>query len=390
MTTDGSEVQRNAEGAEAARGAGGAVPGPVSGARPRAAPAQACTPLTNRGCFTPRILDSESKTEVEFHLDYLRLTLFCDAERAMEVVAAGLIEPAGIEAGWVDQGPGSRWGRIIAGKGPVELLEPLPSTAGRTYVCLEVKGEGCTFFGDKALRGLLTYLTAQGIEKRGKRFDPCWDHVRFDPATMYDAIRAENINSRCFDAKGRDIWENAEGRTCYLRKQSGEKTQMARLYDRRGFNRFEFQFQGAWADLLCREFEEYPVEHWSRRALVLVRGSVDFVDRKSNERVDRCALLPWWAEFVGAVQKERVALLPRKVPRALHPVGRSESVIIRSARKLRAIARAFGWAYLCDRIEHHGATRYGPDDEIFEEELRPYLASGLAGLGDDADDDAPF
>src|SRR5690242_9853000 len=49
-------------------------------------------PLTNRGCFMP-------SGDVRFHLDYLKLSVFSNYERVLEIVESALLERAGLEAG---------------------------------------------------------------------------------------------------------------------------------------------------------------------------------------------------------------------------------------------------------------------------------------------------
>lgn len=368
-------------------------PGGVRGGRgglPASAPEGVDTPLTNRGCFSAETCISESETGIGFHLDYLRITVFSPLESVVDLVSEGLHARAGVDPGWVDRGAGSRWGKIMQAAGPVDVLEPRPTTSGRAYCCVEMKGEGCTFFGDDLLQGFLSYVESIGYPWHGKRVDPCWDGVTFDPATVYDAIARGDLNSRCFDIDGREIWQNDQGRTTYLKKTKGEKDRMLRLYDRRGWNRFEFQMGDRYADLLLRELIPAPVSSWSDRAKLHVRAAVDFVDHTASAQPSRCPLLPWWAAFVGSTSKVKLPGESRKDPRKLTPLGRAQMLLQRCAKSLLPIKRAFGENYLIDQLERFGGgEKYGPDQQRFEQELLPFVASGMCGLDGDFSE-APF
>jgi hypothetical protein len=96
-------------------------------------------------------------------------------------------------------------------------------------------------------------------------------------------------------------------------------TQYARVYDRRGFTRFELKLKQNTAQLAATELLSVVLnapDAFTRRALAWVRRFVDFVDAASNVNVSRRALLPWWATFLTGAEVAYVTLdsaLPRSL-----------------------------------------------------------------------------
>jgi hypothetical protein len=122
---------------------------------------------------------------------------------------------------------------------------------------------------------------------------------------------------------------------------------------------------------------------------------VDFIDRKADPRAERCSLLPWWAEFVGGV--ERVRNLPeqdrpkKRKEEELGLLGKSESRIMRCARSLWPLIEAFGSSYVTDRIDHYAAKKITDEDRDFSKQLAELRYCGFAGLPDNPPgDDIPF
>ena len=349
------------------------------------------TPLTNRGSPSATNLDSDSKTGVSFHLDYLKGTIFTNPERGAELVMSYLLERgATADPAWEDLGPGDVWQNIRKGPGPVYLLEPKPSIAkGSSYVCFEVKGEGCEFYGSNLLQGFIASLNRSGERWHMVRLDPCWDGVGFGPDLLHETVKAGNLNSRTFDSRSRDLWQNALGKTCYVGKG---KERMVRLYDRRGFNRLEFQVRKQWATALAGELAEAEVSRWSSISLGYLRRTVDFVDRSKSAQACRCPLLPWWSSFVGEVEKSGVAIGSHREPPKALPIGIADDYVLRHARKLQAIVKALGEDWLVQRVRHYGEPRLTQADLEFSRALEAFKYSGLAGTPTEAPDaeEVPF
>ncbi len=355
-------------------------------------------PLTKRGCFTPTTISEvnepvDKNDSIVFHLDYLKLTVFAELEQVQQAVESGLFDPAHVEYGpWEDDGPGKRWKQILRNVGPTAILVPKYVSAG--FCQVELKGEACAKFSSEQLQGLMQYLTDSEYRWHSSRVDLAFDHVAFSPHMIRDAIERRDFNSRCLRYEDRDWNENHEGTTAYLGQRRGRKDRKLRVYDKRGYNRCEAEFMGHWARTAVRHLASTSVAEWPAMALSLIRGMVDFVDSSANERIERCALLPWWSDFVGDVDKIRQ--LDDEDRRkhdediARDTVAEADRRITRTARQLLPIAEALGVKFLYDRLNHHGAKRLRPEDEQFIVDLRRAGQVAFANLPSGEIDFTPF
>ncbi len=319
-----------------------------------------------------------------FHLDYLKLTVFADVSEVQILVERALLEKAGFdEPAWEEKGPASRWERIVQGPGPVTLL--VPKAALEMYTMIELKGEACTRFGSDVLLAFIATLDSmKDLRWNGKRVDLTFDHVSFTPKMVDEAIVADNLNSRCLGILDRDWNENSDGQTAYLGRRKSAKLRRLRVYNMRGFNRFEAEFVDEWANSAIRNFARRELVDWPNIALAQIRGMVDFVDHAQDPRSERCPMLPWWKDFVGDVEKIRT--LGEEERRKQHEedeqhvMGQSEGRIMRAARSLWPIRQAFGDEYVLKRLDHYCEGRIRPEDEALAKTLQTHQYCGLAGL----------
>ncbi|QNN25163.1 hypothetical protein HED60_23740 [Planctomycetales bacterium ZRK34] len=351
-------------------------------------------PLTKRGCLTPTNTTCASETQVVFHLDYLKITVFALLHEVFQAIELGLYDPAGVTCDqWVDRGPGKRWASIYDGPGHISVLVPKDDRQG--YCLVELKGEACALFSSERLQGFMRYLTDTGLRWHCTRIDPAFDHVLFTPYLVHDAIERRDFNSRCLKYEDRDWNVNHEGATAYLGKRRQRKDRMLRVYNMRGYNRCEGEFSGPWARTAGRALERTPVDQWPVLGVELIRGMVDFVDSTASERIERCPLLPWWNDFVGDAGKIR-QLDDEDRRKKLEDdrqtaIGKSEQRIKRAALSLWPILEAYGDQYLTTRIRYYAEGRIRQEDEQFREQLEPWKYSGFAGLPKGVpDDDVPF
>jgi hypothetical protein len=262
------------------------------------------------------------------------------------------------------------------------------------YSVIELKGQGCAMFSSEQLHGFMQYLTDSGWRWHGLRLDPAFDRVLFDPYMMRDAIERRDFNSRCLKYEDKDWNENIEGATAYLGRRNDTKDRMLRLYNRRGYNRCEGEFRGNWARTAAKRVAQASVDQWPRIGLELLRGMVDFVDSAVNERIERCPLLPWWADFVGDAGKIRQLddedRRQQREEDGQRAIGKSEERIKRASLSLWPMIQEFGRDYVIDRLLHYAEGRIRPEDEQFRVELEPWKYSGFAGLPEGMPDDVPF
>lgn len=330
-------------------------------------------PLTNRGSLTPHDENNERDNGVLFHLDYLRLTVFVDAAEAKRLVESGLYDNAHFEyRAWENKGQGKRWEAIYTNVGPVAVLVPKYEKAG--YCQIELKGEACNLFLSHQLQGFMRYIQDCGHRWHASRIDLAFDYVAFTPTDVWLAINKRDFNSRCLKFEDRDWRQNDLGDTAYLGTRYQKKERKLRVYDKRGYTRFEAEFSDKWARTAARHFMQADVKDWPTEAMGLVRGMIDFINRSANERVERCPQLDWWSDFVGDVEKIR-QLDEQDQQRyereqMENVIAETERRIERVARQLLPISMAWGADYLHKRLYEHGWLKMKDQDDKFMRELR--------------------
>lgn len=367
--------------------------GPAAGIKPEGFPAAGPLPpdppSTNRGSVV------SLGEGVYFHPDYLKLTVFKGLGEVQAFVEREVLEPCGFGFNWVEKGPAARWSSILYGEGPVILYSPKPSGSIPEYSMIELKGEGCEAVGNERVAGLLGALRRSEWRWRAVRFDGAWDRVPFAPGDVDRANREGQFVSRVFNVGDRGWRENAEGATAYLPdpEKRGSKSRLLRVYDKRGFTRCELEARGDEAESCVAELSELDVSRWSAHCLGYLLRAVDYRDVKSGRQVNRCERLPWWEAFVSdAIKVKKLREKPAPEERRVLPIGRSEAAIMRCARQLEAIIRAFGVEYVRERIGKYAGRSWGAEDEAFVDELKKWKYSGLAGLPTRPDerDELPF
>lgn len=191
-------------------------------------------------------------------------------------------------------------------------------------VCVEVNGGACEILGSVKVAEVWAAL---GL--RLSRLDVAADNCPFTPEQLFREWVAGNVRTRVkvldpekMAAKGYTIrpgledvrvheWhESMTG--CTLDMGSRSSGQYARVYDRRGFTRFELELKGRTAaaagSLVLGRLLTEGVEGFAGSVLGLVRRFVDFVDVSSAEHASRRELLPFWAAFVAGVEKASLSL----------------------------------------------------------------------------------
>ena len=206
--------------------------------------------------------------------------------------------------------------------GPVEVWHhPEQPQMG---VCVEVNGGACDILGSVKVAEVWAAL---GL--RASRLDLAADNCPFTPEQLWREWLADNVRTRVkkldpekLAAKGYTIrpglenvraheWhESMTGSTLDMGSRSS--SQFARVYDRRGFTRFELELKGRTAavaaDYALGALLGEGVESFAGSVLGLVRRFVDFVDAPSAEHASRRELLPFWAAFVAGVEKATLSL----------------------------------------------------------------------------------
>lgn len=236
--------------------------------------------------------------------------------------------------------------------------------------CIEVTGEACEELGRD---GLLAIWDA--AEWRASRIDLAADHCPFTPAQVRDAWVAGDVDTRvkALDpegkrraAPGREGWRRCE----WVQQPDGDlfgmgsraSGQYARVYDSRGFTRFELELKKTTAHAagpIVMEALRVGGETFCHVVSGLIERFVRFVDRAADSTVTRCPPLEWWARFVTGVGKARLNLGARVV-RTIEEIDRW--LVRQVAPTLAVFAEVVGLKGL-QTVVQAGRERWGPRHE---------------------------
>jgi hypothetical protein len=276
----------------------------------------------------------------------------------------------------------------------VTMDEPTPGQAG-CWTWVELTGEdGCAKWGDARLRELLMFLGENGKRWRACRVDAAWDHVGFDPAWMDRQIRLGNFVSRSLDQDHRKWENNALGDTCYLGLRLHHKPRIFRCYNKRGFVRFEMETHGDWAEKMGDLLADNRVSEWSRLAMGVVLGGVDFrVGGLKSRQTDRCVRLPEWAELVGQAEKMALGKVV-EMPKDKSRIEKAKQFIVTYVKQLAVITEGAGLEWFGEQVRAAVQERCAGMDVAAAEEFLGEMsveASKLRGqVHEQSADGVPF
>jgi hypothetical protein len=251
------------------------------------------------------------------------------------------------------------------------------------FCTVELSGESCTDLRNEGCAALYADLHRSSPRVQASRVDFAWDGVPFTVLQALEAVKRGDINSRSVTREAGDppSWRLIESssRTLYLGRRSGDR--MVRIYDWRGPVRLEVELKGIQARSGVEWLYQRDPSSWGRIVMASVRQHCDFVDRSADGQVVRCPLLPWWAQFVGDVERGNLPTLgPDDYKLAPTAIGKADGLLQRYALPLEAMRRAYGDQWLLDRIALHGRRKWSGKCEASVAALVKFKGSGLAGV----------
>jgi hypothetical protein len=262
--------------------------------------------------------------------------------------------------------------------GPVRVMDnPTREGMGVNVLCT---GEACEYLGLERLAAI--YL---GLGLKASRFDLKADNCGFTPADLQREWMADNVRTRA-QKPNPGVWEKLgkrikpgmeDVRSCTWHEgmsgdtfEMGSRTseQFVRCYDSRGFTRFELELKGEKADtaaeLLLNVAAEGAVNSFGALLLGIIRNFVDFVDASSSSNRNRCEALPFWAEFMGDIQRVKITLLG-KVSRVLEDV--QAHLEEQYAAVIATVYRAHGAEWLWSLVGRGEARMKGKHQKLLAE-----------------------
>lgn len=312
------------------------------------------TPFTNRGSVT--YLNPLEGLKIDFSIHWLELTVWADLDAVLAALESAVfdVEPV---PGW----PGC-WtrhdvsGRILSRSEAFRGFDVL-DYLDDGYCGVRIKGVGCEVLGDDLLARVLGAFG--GVRWRVSRVDVAWDGGDLGPKQIRRLLNNGHFNSR---AKLQAWYQDSDSATCYSHKSPEKRgiERWFRVYDSRGFNRFEWVLKGDHAAAFGVKLAESLVCDWARISTEALRGFVDFLQPGhgfSGTNKYKAPLHPAWEALVGAVDKWRPDLgtSHKRLSAASEVLDRAEAKIIRQAAELQEYIQAFGESALLDLIASNAA-----------------------------------
>lgn len=299
-------------------------------------------------------------TNATWHIDWLAFSAYlndtCQAADVARIVGEAMygLEHAPALAKWTVQG-GARFYSERRELLDVSMMSR-PTNGARDHVHVVFSGEACGRFSTESLLQMLARLDMRA-ELHVGRLDLAVDGWAFSPADVRDAIRSDHVVTmvkRGSDGHVTHSWHesNAEGETgttCNVGSRASER--YLRVYDYRGFTRYELEFKDGQADTLAVALVAMRDDH-SALAARVVTSLREFADwgepdddadhgyRRRNA-VDH--LLPWWREAVESLPRLAKLAVGRTEPTVDRKVAWIERSVVKS---MAVVTRAYGWDVL--------------------------------------------
>lgn len=318
-------------------------------------------------------------------MHWLRLTLWAPLDRVQGVVEDALGD---LLDEWV--GEGERWclrpprGRVSAswgvGQGAYLWVDEFGVEPYRQVV---VTGKGCDVLGIGGQARLLQTLRACGLRWRASAVHVAFDGFPMSVAEVLECLDRRDVRTRC--RLEPEYIRSESGETVYTRarpEKSGVERYI-RWYDMRGPVRLECVWKKRWAAVLVEQLAECgSVAGWAELVLGYVRDYLDLTEPSGDGNRCRRGLHPQWKQFVGEVQRAGVSVTePQVDPQGLEWVGKYDGACERASRALCEGAEAFGWDWVRERLEYHGAGRVQADAVARLQAVRAQAAHlGVAGV----------
>lgn len=160
-----------------------------------------------------------------------------------------------------------------------KLYYDSPDGEGRCTVVLPGQAMGVVSL--KALEGAMREL--EGVGHQVTRLDVFIDGGEYSPNDCREAWEAGKVRTYA----RRDKWqwyEDEQGTTFYMGSRTSER--FGRVYDRRGYTRFEVEFKRGRAEAVLGDLLGHEVEEWPVRIAGHIRDFVEFLE-------------PWWDSVLG-------------------------------------------------------------------------------------------
>jgi DNA relaxase NicK len=267
---------------------------------------------------------------------------------------------------YVEQEYGGRGYRIIATTaiGIKLYFDPVSKSDKGNHFHVEIPGTACDCLIPDVFRELMTYLTfsrwVKGVLQSEmfsvKRLDMAFDYMPFTPEEWLIGITGSNVVTLAKRDKIRitnspfALRENGEQGCMTVYLGTNESDRMIRVYNQRGYTRFEFQMRDERAHLVAMDVLLSSYTKWHKKAISHVVQFVNFTENIPD----------WWTTFIKSEQSAELIISSSRVV-SLRKTERWHEKQI--APSLSVIAEVEGWEYIENLVENgkkRDRSRYAP------------------------------
>ena len=243
--------------------------------------------------------------DIEVRIHWLSITVYTDIDQ----IRGFWVEHIKPDLGLLDDvGHGAAGFRhMMKGLAGSKLYHaPINNSSGKDYIHLVFPGQACDTLDTEEIRGIV-YRLNKNYQTNVTRVDVAFDYVPFSPHDFYTALCDGNVRSLAkresirFESSPRQPQKSGEKIGCsttYLGSRSS--TRSLRVYDQRGYTRFEVEYRRDRANEVIKQVFPNFVERWPD---LMVSHLLDFVDLRENGEGER---LGFWESFVQG--KKRAGL----------------------------------------------------------------------------------
>ena len=220
----------------------------------------------------------------------LSLTMWTPVQNAVAIVAAAM----GVKMPTFERTSHGAQGYETSFQGPVGVrVYGDPAGGGENQSHVVIPGGACEVMGGDGLLAVQQICDRMGIRTRASRVDLAIDGGDYTPADVREAFVEGDV--RTYTRRDRWAWHQNGADSTGFTMGSRTSERFARVYDRRGFTRFEVECKGTRAEAIWRQLSHTALDLWPDLIRAHVRDFCDFAR-------------PWWEAIMGGTARAMLRL----------------------------------------------------------------------------------
>ena len=265
-------------------------------------------PCTNRGV-------ENTKQGIEFKCDWFSVTIHENFDQVFTNLIPLLFSDSGItDFHWSDffhnVGHGGRGYKKLWTSPLGITLYAQPINKGQNHCHIELKGSALDNIGQGRFVEFAQTIAETYQRWNCTRFDGAYDHSDITPYMMNSAAQAGMLRTHCRSTRlDQSTTPAGTFATHYVGNRKEGSERLLRVYDRRGYNRLEFELRKKRSDLVFKDLLQLEPKLWPGRFMEHLRDFVDVIDVNTGSgNRSRASLVDWWSEFVRDAGKAAMRL----------------------------------------------------------------------------------